>query len=337
MDGTEPDLIMDILETELNFIDARHSHAQQMVGFLGVSGLVFGGIGAALAVVFPSGPDAAGLAVASAAALSLCYGLVIFGVFSEPVRRKLRTYAERETLTKKMVIEAIMSIQSGDNPRIVEHKLSVFLQPKFRPSGDRPVEAIPKPHVTPPTVDEAFVAEVAQYGVEQEARVVRAVRAAVEHSDAEPEEKARAEQLLVQVSDKELPTMMMLAQLSHPLHTEVVQALAKTPPSLVQQVEETRTLTFEHLAQLTDREIQVLLREVDQRDLVIALKGASQEMRDKLLGNMSERVRTFLQEEMAFLRTLGPGEVFAVHARIVGQVLQLVQRGQITLPADQES
>ena len=45
VDGTEPDLIMDILETELQFIGKRHKQAQRMVGSLGVSGLVFGGIG----------------------------------------------------------------------------------------------------------------------------------------------------------------------------------------------------------------------------------------------------------------------------------------------------
>ena len=43
----------------------------------------------------------------------------------------------------------------------------------------------------------------------------------------------------------------------------------------------------------------------------------------------------FLQEEISFLRTTGPGEVFVVQARIVGQVLRLVQQGQINLPAGQ--
>jgi chemotaxis protein MotA len=133
--GQEPDLIMDILRTELLFIQERHAHAQRMVGSLGISGLVFGGIGATLAITFRLGPEAAGLAVASTAALPLTYGLVIFGVFAEPFRRKLRTYGEKESLAKRLIIEGVMLIQSSDTPRIVEHKLSVFLPPKDRPTG----------------------------------------------------------------------------------------------------------------------------------------------------------------------------------------------------------
>ena len=129
--------------------------------------------------------------------------------------------------------------------------------------------------------------------------------------------------------------MTLLARLSHELNTEVSKALAKPPPpppSLVQPAAESGASTFEDLAQLTDREIQLLLREVDQRDLVMALKGSSSELRDKILGNMSQRVRTFLLQEMSFMGSLQAGEVFAVQSRIVAQVLQLGQRGQVRLP-----
>lgn len=270
------------------------------------------------------------------AALPLAYGLVIFGLGTEPVRRKLAIYNEIEILAKRIVIEGIISIQSGDNPRIIEHKLSVFLEPKQRPSGEKPAEpAAPLPSVARPAVDEAFMAEVRQYGVEHEAQVVGAVRQAVARSDAEPEEKVRVEELLEQVTRKELPAMTLLARLSHELNTEVSKALAKPPPpppSLVQPAAESGASTFEDLAQLTDREIQLLLREVDQRDLVMALKGSSSELRDKILGNMSQRVRTFLLQEMSFMGSLQAGEVFAVQSRIVAQVLQLGQRGQVRLP-----
>ena len=59
--------------------------------------------------------------------------------------------------------------------------------------------------------------------------------------------------------------------------------------------------TFADINKLTDRELQILLREVDQKDLVVALKAAEEELKDKILGNMSERVRTFITEEMEFL------------------------------------
>ena len=47
-----------------------------------------------------------------------------------------KIYSEKEILTKNMIIEGIMSIQSGDNPRIVEHKLSVFIPPSMRSQSE---------------------------------------------------------------------------------------------------------------------------------------------------------------------------------------------------------
>ena len=88
---------------------------------------------------------------------------------------------------------------------------------------------------------------------------------------------------------------------------------------------------FEDISKLTDREIQTLMREVDQKDLVIALKAASEEMKDKVLGNMSERVRTFITEEMEFLGPMRLSEVEEVQLRIVQQVRQLEEQGQVTI------
>ena len=61
------------------------------------------------------------------------------------------------------------------------------------------------------------------------------------------------------------------------------------------------TLTFRNLNRLTDREIQILMREVDQKDLVVALKGATAVFKTKVLGNMSKGVRAFITEEMEYL------------------------------------
>ena len=88
---------------------------------------------------------------------------------------------------------------------------------------------------------------------------------------------------------------------------------------------------FDDIVKLTDRELQVLLREVDQKDLVIALKAASEELKEKILGNMSERVRTFITEEMDFQGPMRLSEVEEVQLRIVQQVRQLEEQGQITI------
>jgi flagellar motor switch protein FliG len=88
---------------------------------------------------------------------------------------------------------------------------------------------------------------------------------------------------------------------------------------------------FADISKLTDREIQTLMREVDQKDLVVALKGSADEMKDKILGNMSERVRTFITEEMEFLGPMRLSEVEEVQLRIVQQARQLEEQGQISI------
>ena len=88
---------------------------------------------------------------------------------------------------------------------------------------------------------------------------------------------------------------------------------------------------FEDIVKLTDREIQALLGEVDQKDLVVALKGASEDLKEKLLGNMSARVRTFITEELEFQGPMRLSEVEEVQLRIVQQVRQMEEQGQITI------
>ena len=89
---------------------------------------------------------------------------------------------------------------------------------------------------------------------------------------------------------------------------------------------------FDLLAKLSDREIQILMREVDQKDLVVALKGASDEVKEKVLGNMSERVRTFITEEMEFLGLLPLSEIEETQQRVVHQTALLAVEGWIDWP-----
>ena len=88
---------------------------------------------------------------------------------------------------------------------------------------------------------------------------------------------------------------------------------------------------FNDLVKLTDREIQVLMRKCDQKDLVIALKAARPELAEKVLGNLSERVRNFIIEELNFLGPMRLSEVEEVQLRIVQTVRQLEEEGQLTI------
>ncbi len=139
VDGTEPDLIMDILETEVQFVEERHKLGAQILADMAVAAPAFGMIGTLIGLVIMlknmSDPAAIGPAMA-VALLTTLYGAILANVLLNPISIKLKTYSTKELLTKRMIIEGIMAIQSGDNPRIVENKLSAFLEPKMRPSGE---------------------------------------------------------------------------------------------------------------------------------------------------------------------------------------------------------
>ena len=139
VDGTEPDLIMDILETELQFVEERHKEGQEIIANMGNAAPAFGMIGTliGLVIMLKNMDDPAAIGPGMAIALlTTMYGAILANIIFGPISAKLKRYSSKEILAKRMIIEGIMSIQSGDNPRIVEHKLSVFLSPKVRPNTE---------------------------------------------------------------------------------------------------------------------------------------------------------------------------------------------------------
>tara|TARA_B100000674_G_scaffold112949_1_gene84268 strand:+ start:4744 stop:5514 length:771 start_codon:yes stop_codon:yes gene_type:complete len=139
VDGTEPDLITDILETELQYIEERHLEAAELMEGCAEMAPALGMIGTLVGLVNMLGaledPAAIGPAMA-VALLTTLYGAVIANVLFAPIAKKLKIYSKEESLSKRMIIEGIIAIQQGDNPRIVERKLSVFLPPSMRGSGE---------------------------------------------------------------------------------------------------------------------------------------------------------------------------------------------------------
>ena len=89
---------------------------------------------------------------------------------------------------------------------------------------------------------------------------------------------------------------------------------------------------FAALVDFTDRESQVLLREVDQKDLVAALSGAGEAICEKILGNMSQRVRQFIRDEIRFVGDLSDGEVDQMQFRIVKQAAHLGEKALVVWP-----
>lgn len=135
IDGTAPELIRDILTTEVAFMEDRHSRGQSILSAMGISAPAFGMIGTLIGLVqMLSGmedPSAIGLGMAIAL-LTTLYGAVLANVVFIPTAGKLKVRTAAELLVKEITIEGILSIQSGDNPRVVEQKLKAFISPELR-------------------------------------------------------------------------------------------------------------------------------------------------------------------------------------------------------------
>lgn len=137
IDGTSPELIKDVLTTELAFMEDRHSTGQSILNSMGAFCPAFGMIGTLvglvqmLAAMEDPSQIGAGMAVAL---LTTLYGAVLANVLFLPAAGKLKVRTAGELLSKEIVIEGILSIQSGDNPRVVEQKLKAFVSPEIRES-----------------------------------------------------------------------------------------------------------------------------------------------------------------------------------------------------------
>jgi len=110
----------------------------------------------------------------------------------------------------------------------------------------------------------------------------------------------------------------------------VLERLDAQDPELAEDVRN-QMFVFDDIANLTDREIQLILREVDSKDLSTALKGATDEMKDRIFTNVSERVGTMMKEEMDFSGPVRMSDVEEVQLRIVQTVRQLEEAGQVTI------
>jgi flagellar motor switch protein FliG len=110
----------------------------------------------------------------------------------------------------------------------------------------------------------------------------------------------------------------------------VLERLDAQDPELAEEVRN-QMFVFDDIANLTDREIQMILREVDTKDLAVALKGGSAELQERIFGNVSERVGTMIKEEIQFSGPVRMSDVEEVQLRIVQTVRQLEEAGQVTV------
>jgi len=135
IDGTAPELIKDILTTELSYVESRHSLGQGIFTMMGTYAPAFGMIGTLIGLISMlrslEDPSQIGQGMAMAL-ITTFYGALMANLIFLPIAGKLRSRTQSEVLMKEVVIEGILSIQSGDNPRIVEQKLKAFISPSMR-------------------------------------------------------------------------------------------------------------------------------------------------------------------------------------------------------------
>ena len=135
IDGTAPELIKDILTTEVAFLEDRHAMGQAIPNTMATFAPAFGMIGTLMGLVSMlatlDDPSKIGGGMALAL-LTTLYGAILANLILLPIVGKLRIRTANELLRKEIIIEGILSIQSGDNPRVVEQKLKAFLSPVQR-------------------------------------------------------------------------------------------------------------------------------------------------------------------------------------------------------------
>ncbi len=122
----------------------------------------------------------------------------------------------------------------------------------------------------------------------------------------------------------------MLRCLEKTERTEVLTALDENEPETARRIKEL-LYQFEDLLRIHDRSIQKLLSEVDAKTLSVALKGATQEISEKVLNNLSKRAREALTEEMEFLGMVPIAQVREAQKALVDVIQRLDQAGELMM------
>ena len=138
VDGTDPELVRAIMETELVSVEGRH---KEKIGFwenLGAMGPAWGMIGTLIGLILML-KDLSDLAAVgpnmATALITTFYGSVLANWICAPVATKLKGKNDEEMMMKEIEIEGLLSIQAGENPRVIEEKLKSFLAPADRGSS----------------------------------------------------------------------------------------------------------------------------------------------------------------------------------------------------------
>jgi len=110
----------------------------------------------------------------------------------------------------------------------------------------------------------------------------------------------------------------------------ILEALEAQDPDLVEQIRRLM-FVFEDILLVNDKGIQLVLKEIDNEDLALALKTASQELRDKIFRNMSERASSLIKEDMEYMGPVRISDVEGAQQKIVDVVRRLEDAGELII------
>lgn len=140
IDGTSPEVLRNILMIEVNSMYDRHAEGKSILEQMGASAPAFGMIGTLIGLVAMlknlTDPESIGAGMA-VALLTTFYGALMANLLFLPLAGKLDNRHKEEAMMKELLIEGILSIQSGDNPRTIEEKLRSFVPPGSRHTAEQ--------------------------------------------------------------------------------------------------------------------------------------------------------------------------------------------------------
>ena len=138
VDGLEPQSIQDIMDTELSYQRARHGVGAEVFSTMATFAPAMGMIGTLIGLVqmLQSMDDPSKIGPAMAIALlTTFYGAIMANLICMPIAGKLRGRSKEESQAREMVIEGVLSLTRGENPRILEQKMLAFVPPRMRKSN----------------------------------------------------------------------------------------------------------------------------------------------------------------------------------------------------------
>ena len=135
IDGMESSAIEDVMTTEIIYLEERHRLGSEIFSTMGTFAPAVGMLGTIIGLVQMlmqmADPSQIGAPMA-VALLTTFYGTLLANLVFLPIAGKLKTRSKQEILVKQLVLEGVISIQSGDNYRVVEQKLKAFIAPNAR-------------------------------------------------------------------------------------------------------------------------------------------------------------------------------------------------------------